>query len=218
MKDRFLVFRFVRWTVGIWLKLWLRLEAHGTENVPATGGCVLASNHVSYLDPAVVVCGLRHRNVRFMARDTLFAGRFRNWFFHAIRCVPLDRTRGDVAALRKGINILKAGEVLGVFPEGTRSHDGNLHPAKGGIGFMIAKAGVPTVPVYVQGTFEALPRDARKIKRTRVRVYYGSPIPFEEITALGDGKDVYQRVGELVMSRIAALRPVPGDRPSTLKQ
>ena len=212
MKDRHLYYRLVCWVTGIWLKLWLRLESQGSENVPSIGGCILASNHASYLDPAIVACGLKHRVVRFMARDTLFDGRIKGWFFRGIRAVPLDRTRGDVAALRKGIELLKAGEVLGLFPEGTRSHDGRLQEAKGGIGFMIAKAGVPIVPIYVQGTYVVFPRGAKRVKRGKVRVCYGKPISFDEIARMGQGKEVYRAVGELVMSRIAALcpyQPVP---------
>ncbi|MBP7829332.1 MAG: 1-acyl-sn-glycerol-3-phosphate acyltransferase [Kiritimatiellae bacterium] len=200
------MYRVVSGATRIWLKIWLHLESHDAENVPASGGCVLASNHASYLDPPIVACGLKHRVVRFMARDTLFAGRFRNWFFHGIKCVPLDRTRGDVAALRKGIQLLKEGEVLGLFPEGTRSPDGQLKPAKGGIGFLIAKAGVPVVPIYVGGTFEAFPKGAKHIKRGKVCVYYGRPISFAEISGLGEGKESYQAIGDLIMSRIALLR------------
>jgi 1-acyl-sn-glycerol-3-phosphate acyltransferase len=207
MKDRYLFYRLVTWTTRIWLKVWLRMESYGAENVPAAGGCVLASNHVSYLDPAIVACGLKHRVVRFMARDTLFEGPIGGFFFRGIRSVPLDRTRGDVAALRSGIQILKAGEVLGLFPEGTRSHDGRLQPAKGGIGFLIAKAGVPVVPIYVEGTFDVFPRGAHRVKRGKVKIYYGAPIKFEEISSMGQGKEIYKAVGELVMSRISALRP-----------
>ncbi len=206
MKGGYFMYRVVSGATRIWLKIWLHLESHDAENVPASGGCVLASNHASYLDPPIVACGLKHRVVRFMARDTLFAGRFRNWFFHGIKCVPLDRTRGDVAALRKGIQLLKEGEVLGLFPEGTRSPDGQLKPAKGGIGFLIAKAGVPVVPIYVGGTFEAFPKGAKHIKRGKVCVYYGRPISFAEISGLGEGKESYQAIGDLIMSRIALLR------------
>lgn len=206
MKRGYFMYRLVSGATRLWLKAWMHLDSHGAENVPASGGCVLASNHASYLDPPIVACGLKHRVVRFMARDTLFAGRFRNWFFHGIKCVPLDRTRGDVAALRKGIQLLKEGEVLGLFPEGTRSPDGQLKPAKGGIGFLIAKAGVPVVPIYVGGTFEAFPKGAKHIKRGKVSVYYGQPISFAEISGRGEGKESYQAIGDLIMSRIAFLR------------
>ena len=207
MKDSPLFFYFIRFCVCVWLKIWLRLESHGSKNIPAEGGVLLASNHVSYLDPPVVACGFRHRVVRFMARDTLFKGRIGGWFMRGVLCVPIDRTRGDVGALRKGIQLLKSGEVMAVFPEGTRSPDGEMKEAKGGMGFLIAKAGVPVVPVYVDGTYRAMPKGSNRIKPGKVRVYYGSPIQPSELPVAEKGRDAYHAIGAFVMDRIARLKP-----------
>ena len=95
---------------------------------------------------------------------------------------------------------------MGIFPEGTRSSDGELQQAKGGVGFLIAKAGVPVVPAYVQGTFNAYPRGAKWIRPSKISVTYGTPIPPSEISALGDGRGSYDAIAALVMARIAALR------------
>ena len=119
----------------------------------------------------------------------------------------MDRTKGDVGALRKGIGLLKEGKVLGLFPEGTRSPTGEIQPAKGGIGFLIMKAGVPVVPAYVDGSFKAFPKGANRIHRAQVSIYYGTPISTSEFAALGTDRDSYGRIGELVMNRIAALKP-----------
>jgi len=189
------------------LRVWNRFEVHNPENVPAVGGCIIASNHVSYLDPPAVAVGIKHRVVHFMARDTLFSTPLARWFLTGIQVMPMDRTRGDVGALRKGINLLKSGKVLGLFPEGTRSPNGEIQSAKGGIGFLISKASVRVVPVYVDGSFQSFPKGAKRIKRGRVRVFYGKPIEPSEFAALGTDRDSFERIGELVMNRIAALKP-----------
>ena len=196
-----------RGAVGIFLRAWERFETHGNHHVPLTGPCIIASNHVSYIDPPAIAFSLSHRVVHFMARDTLLSTRIGRWFMNGIQCVPIDRTRGDVGAMRKALNVLKEGKVLGLFPEGTRSPDGQLQPAKGGIGFLISKAHIPVVPAYVDGSFAAFPKGAKRVKRGKVRVFYGPPITPEEIGALGVGREGYEKVGQLVMSRIAILKP-----------
>ena len=193
----------------IWLKIFFRLRVSGRENVPRMGGCVVAANHASYLDPPIVGAALRFRAVRFMARESLFRNRFFGWFLRKVLVIPLSRERGDVGALRQGIATLKAGGALGVFPEGTRTPNGELQPAKGGIGFLIAKAGVPVVPVHIEGTYRALPRHRRWIRPARITVRIGRPITPAEV--LTHGKD-YEGVAARVMAAIAALRSPPDRR------
>jgi len=201
-----IVFRISRACVGYFLRVWLRMSRTGMENIPETGGCIIVANHSSFLDPPAVGCSANKRIVHFMARDTLFKPGFRNWFFTQVQCVPLDRERGDISALRRGLGVLKQGQVLGLFPEGTRSPDGTLQEPKAGIGFLIAKGNVPVVPAYVSGTFRAYPRGARFVRPTKVRVVFGEPILPEELASFGRGRDAYMAVAGLVMERIADLR------------
>lgn len=200
-------YRLARWVAWCGLKLLVGFESHGAENVPATGGCLIVANHVSYLDPPALGCGLQHRMVRFMARDTLMSSPLARWFFKHVNVVPLDRTRGDITALRRAIHVLKEGCVLGLFPEGTRSPDGTLQAAKGGVGFLIAKAGVPVVPAFIDGSYQALPKGAAWIRPGKVRIFYGPPIRPEEMVPPGSGRPDFDALGRLVMERIAALRP-----------
>ncbi|MFH0909746.1 MAG: lysophospholipid acyltransferase family protein [bacterium] len=195
-----------RVVITSWLKLWLRYRAYGNENVPREGGCILAANHASYLDPSLVACGIWHRSVRFMARDSLF--RFPGFaqFMYWIGVVPLSRERGDVGALKRAIQLLKEGACICLYPEGTRTSDGELQVAKGGIGFLIAKAGVPVIPTYIDGSFRAYPRGVRMIKPVRCRVYYGRPIEPSELAAFGTERDAYAKIGQLVMARIRELK------------
>ena len=191
--------------VYLCLLLKYRMRVTGRENVPASGGAVIAANHCSYLDPPVMAGCNNRRIVHFMARDTLFSNPIARWFFPRVAVIPLDRTRGDLGALKKAIATLKEGKVIGLFPEGTRSPDGRMHPAKGGIGFLIAKGEVPVVPLYISGTYAAFPKGAKKMHPSRVVARLGKPITPEEIRAAMPTKGDYEAVGELVMSRIREL-------------
>ena len=190
------------------LKGFYRIQIRGTGNIPWKGPVVLAANHCSYLDPPVLAMVSPNRNVRFMARDTLYSNPFARWFFPRVGLIALDRTRGDLAALRPAIGALKGGDVVALFPEGTRSPDGQLKEAKGGIGFLIAKSGAPVVPVRIFGTYEALPKGAGRPRRSRIRVSVGKVITPEEIQSSMPEKGAYEAAAALVMSRIAALHPV----------
>jgi 1-acyl-sn-glycerol-3-phosphate acyltransferase len=192
---------------GVWLflKLKYRLKVAGRKNIPRTGGAVIAANHCSYLDPPVMCAVSSRRIVRFMARDTLFSSRFARWYFTNVRVMPLDRTRGDLGALRKAIATLKEGQVIGLFPEGTRSPDGQMREAKGGIGFLIAKGDVPVVPLYITGTFQAFPKGSSQFRPSRITARIGTPITPEEIRAAMPEKGDYEAVGALIMRRIRAL-------------
>ena len=198
-------YRLARSSLHVGLACWNRLGIHGRSNVPVEGGCVVASNHASFLDPPIIAAGARHRAVHFMARDTLFKG-FLAWMLPRVCVIPLSRERGDVAALRKSIELLKKGYCVGLFPEGTRTTTGDLQPAKGGIGFLLAKAHVPVVPAYISGSYDAYPKGASRIRPSKINVYFGPPITAAEIAVLGSDRAAYEKVGALVMSRIAALK------------
>lgn len=192
---------------GVWLglKLKYRLQVEGRRNLPRRGGLVIAANHCSYLDPPVMCAGVHNRLVHFMARDTLFSNAVARWYFPRVGVMPLDRTRGDLGALKKAIASLKEGRVIGLFPEGTRSPDGQMRAAKGGIGFLIAKGDVPVVPMHISGTFAAFPKGADKFRPARIVARFGPPITPEEFRAAMPEKGGYEAVGALVMRRIRAL-------------
>ncbi len=186
--------------------LLFRLRAFGREHVPDTGPLIVASNHASFLDPPAIGVGVWNRQVRFMARDSLFRVPVLGWILRRVGVIPLRRESGDVAALRTGLRVLKDGGVLGVFPEGTRSRDGRMQRARGGVGFLILKSGVPVVPAYIDGAYRALPKGRLLVRPTRITVRFGEPIQPEEFTGFGRGQEAYEQVGALVMERIAALR------------
>jgi len=192
-----------------WISLRLinKVKFHGLQNVPKTGGVIIASNHASYLDPpAVGACTYRTRMTHFMARDTLFETPFMHWFLHKVGVIPLDRNKGDVKAMRTSIQLLKNGASVALFPEGTRSESGELQPPKPGIGFLVAKGQAPVVPVYVHGSYDAWSKHSGGLKRKPVHVLFGKLITREEIERLGKGREAYSLIGELIMERIAELK------------
>lgn len=204
-EPRSVVYRVCRFLLKVWLVLWCRFETRGAEQVPPAGGCILASNHASFLDPPLVGCNLAHRFIRFMARDTLFRNPVFRWWGRRVGVVMLDRTKGDIGAMKAALAVLKAGGILCLFPEGTRTRDGELQPAKGGIGFLIAKARVPVVPVYVAGSFRAFARGARWVRPRKIIVHYGAPLYPAAWSEMAGSKQGYEQIAALVMERIAAL-------------
>lgn len=201
------LFSFSRMVLLLMFRLFHRWSVKGEEYIPATGGCLLAANHTSFLDPPAIGCAVQKRVVRFMARDTLFKKGLGEWFMKSVAAFPISRDRGDVGALKKCVQLLKSGDCVGIFPEGTRSRDGQLKAIKPGIGFLIVAAGVPVVPAYIHGTFDALPRGAKWPRPRPVQVIIGPPIQPDELLKFGKGRDSYEKVAQLVFERIKALQP-----------
>ena len=182
------------------LKIVFRLEVKGRGNIPDTGGFILASNHVSYLDPLVlgVACS---RQLSFMARHDLFGVPVLGVWLRNVGAFPLRRNFADIASIKEAIRRLRQAEGLVLFPEGSRSFQGSVQDAQPGIGFMAAKSQVPVVPAFVKGTQRALGRHARLIRPTKIRVYFGKLI-YPENSGL---KDSYGYFADRVMQEIRRL-------------
>lgn len=189
------------------LIFWNRLKSYGAENIPDQGGVLIASNHASYLDPPVVGSGYRKRPIHFMARDTLWNSKFGSWWMTSVGCIPVSRGTGDMRALKTTIRLLKEKKVVSMFPEGTRSEDGELQKPLGGIGFIVEKSACVVVPAYIDGSYKSHPKGTRFIKPIKVTISYGKPITQEEFQALGTGRKAYDKYANLIMERIAELKP-----------
>ena len=200
-------YHMARYATRVFMRLYCRIKVYGVQNLPRHGACIIAANHASYLDPPCISSFQKKRVVWHLARNTLAKGSLGPWIFKNLHCIMIDRDRGDIAALRAALRMLKEGKVVSLFPEGTRTLDGELQEAKGGVAFLIAKAKVPVVPVYLSGTFDAWPKGASFVKPRKVTLTYGEPIQPEELAAVGLGRDSYEELGRFIMSRIAALKP-----------
>jgi 1-acyl-sn-glycerol-3-phosphate acyltransferase len=177
-------------------------KVYGRENLIEEGAAILASNHQSYLDPPCI--GMACRNdIYYLARNTLYQRPVIGPLLKRLNTVPVDRDRGDVSSIKNIIRLLRAGNRVIIFPEGTRSQDGKLQPARAGLGMIIAKTLAPVVPIRVFGSFEALPRTGG-VKLRPVSVVVGQPMRFTEDDLKGD-REVYQVLSNRVMEKIAGL-------------
>ena len=194
---------------------YFRWRVFGAENVPQTGGVILASNHASFLDPPLVGAGL-NRDINYLARESLFrfpgiGALLRSW-----NSVPVDRDGGGARGLKIILERLLAGGAIILFPEGTRTPDGQLQPARSGIGLTVIKSDAPVVPVRVFGTFDAYGKNHKFPRPYRVAVKYGEPLHFEKLRAEAKNcdkarlKEIYQQVADEIMTAIAKLEPKAG--------
>lgn len=188
-------------------KLGFRLRTYGRENLIEDGPAILASNHASYLDPPLVGVSCR-KDVYFLARKSLFERPVIGPLLAQLNTVPVDRDRGDVGAIRAMVKLLKSGNRVLVFPEGTRSKDGNLQPARGGVGLLIAKSLAPVVPIRIFGSFAALPRSGG-IRFVPITVVIGKPLFFTKQDLGTDERAAYQVLSDRVMTAIGALEMPP---------
>lgn len=182
------------------------------ERVPLEGPVILASNHASFLDPPLVGSGLQ-RPINYLARDSLFRFPVFGAVLRSWNAVPVDRDGTSPRGLKNIIDRLKAGGGIILFPEGTRSRDGALQPARPGVGLVVLKSDAPVVPVRVFGTFEAYGRNMKIPLPRRVTVKYGLRMDFAaeraeaKVCTKDRVKELYQQVAERIMAEIARLEP-----------
>lgn len=202
-----LFFRFVRFVFWLFGKVWFRAEVRGVGNIPLHEGAIIASNHASHLDP-VIIGGNMPFGCYSFAKAELFSIPVVGWIIRNVYAIPIRRGTVDRESLRTIIDLLKAGEAVVMFPEGTRTLDGELQEAKGGIGMMAYQAGACVVPCYISGTYEAMPRKAKFIWPKKVILTYGQPIypPTDEQTMQLDKKTRYDRFSALIMQGIAEIK------------
>ncbi len=193
-------------------KVYCRAEWFNPERVPRTGPVILACNHASIIDPPLVGTGL-DRGISYLARESLFRFPGIGWLFRNWDAVPVDRDGGGAKGLKAILDRLLAGGGIILFPEGTRTRDGRLQPARSGIGLTVIKSNAPVVPVRVFGTLDAFGRDMKIPMPRKIMAKYGKPMNFALLRVEARTcskarlKEIYQEIADQIMAEIAKLQP-----------
>jgi 1-acyl-sn-glycerol-3-phosphate acyltransferase len=178
----------------------------GAELLPRDGGLVVAANHISFWDPPLIGSVIA-REVHFLAKEELFSTPVLGPLIRSVNAIPIRRGAADLAGLTRAIEALQRGGSVLLFPEGSRMRDGELHPARPGVGLMAVNADVPIAPCYISGSN---PSPKWLVRKQRVRIDFGPPRDWRDYAGrdadLTPGRALYQRVGAAVMDDIARLR------------
>ena len=188
---------------GVIARVGFQYRAYGQENIIEEGPAIMAANHQSYFDPPLV--GITCKNeLYYLARKTLFEKKLLGPIISRVNALPVDLSRGDLAAFRSILKLLQEGHRTVIFPEGTRSLTGQIQKARPGIGMIIARTLAPVVPMRIFGSFEAWPKGG-KIKPHPITVVVGKPIRFKKDDFPAHNREVYQKISEQVLAAVAAL-------------
>ncbi|OKJ70052.1 lysophospholipid acyltransferase family protein [Streptomyces sp. CB02460] len=197
--------------LGPVLRLLFRPVIEGAEHVPDDGAAIVAGNHLSFSDHFLMPAILKRR-ITFLAKAEYFTGpgvkgRLTAAFFRSAGQIPVDRSGEEAgqAAIREGIGVLERGELLGIYPEGTRSHDGRLYKGKVGVAVMAIRAQVPVVPCAMVGTFEIQPPGRRLPRLKPVTIRFGEPLDFSRYAGLENEKAAVRAVTDEIMYAILRL-------------
>lgn len=183
----------------------------GEENIPRTGAVILASNHLSFID-SIFLPLVIERKVTFLAKSDYYTARgIKGWaiktFLKATGMLPIDRSGGKAseASLKTGLGVLAKGEVLGIYPEGTRSPDGRLYRGRTGVARMVLEGGVPVIPVAMIDTEKVMPIGKRIPKVKRVGVVIGEPLDFSRFEGMEGDRFILRSITDEIIYEMAQL-------------
>jgi 1-acyl-sn-glycerol-3-phosphate acyltransferase len=178
MNQRSLTWKYLQIIARIFTTLLFQLKTYGRENVPRSGGVLLVANHQSYLDPVLVGVHL-YRPISYLAKSELFENRYFSWFVRTLNAFPVRQGEGDIGAVKEVIRRLEQGYAVNIFPEGSRTEDGEIAPLEKGVALIVRRAGVPVVPVAIDGSYAAWPKSERIFHANQIRLKYGKPMYFD---------------------------------------
>ena len=200
-----------RVVAGPFLHLLWRPEITGSEHIPAAGGAILASNHLSIVD-SIFLPFMVDRPVTFAAKSEYFTGtrpidRITSAYMRATNQLSVDRAqaRAGQDMLEAALGLLRGGALFGIYPEGTRSPDGRLYRGRTGIGWLALNSGLPVIPVAMSGTDRVLPPGHRVPRMGKIRITVGEPLTFESYRDLPSAARQRRAITDEVMRCIQAL-------------
>jgi 1-acyl-sn-glycerol-3-phosphate acyltransferase len=204
-------YRISRVLAGPFLRMLWRPEIIGSEHIPASGGAILASNHLSIVD-SIFLPFMVDRPVTFAAKSEYFTGtrpvdRITSAYLRATKQLSVDRAeaRAGLDMLEAALTLLRQGALFGIYPEGTRSPDGRLYRGRPGIGWLALNSGLPVIPVAMSGTDRALPPGHKVPRVAKVKIRVGEPLTFEEARSLPSASRQRRAITDEVMKAIQAL-------------
>jgi len=197
-----LSYRTTNLTVGTFLRIMFRPRYLGREKIPSDGPLIIAANHLSHIDPAFIMTATK-RPVSYMSKKEHFDGAIRRLVFKQVGVIPVDRDAGGADALKDAIKILEEGGAIGIFPEGTRSRDGDMGKGKTGVARLAAMSGAAVVPVAIRQTDDVWPVSKRAPRPWRKFYYkFGDPIYFDYKE---ETQDNFREFTDKIMSKISEL-------------
>lgn len=172
-------------------------KIYGKENIPARGGFILASNHISNVDPNILGSSF-FRRLSYVAKESLFKNKFLSFMLHQVGAFPINRDTADLGAIKETLRRLKQGSPVLIFPEGTRTREASSREVQAGIGLIAVKSGVPVIPAFVEDSDKVMPPGSKFFKRHLVKVYFGKPLYFTK-------GQPYQDIAQQIMAAILSL-------------
>lgn len=176
-----------------------RVTVIGQENIPKDGAVIFCANHSSNFDPVTMALYVPKRKVHYMAKKELFQNKLLGWLFKQLYAFPVDRSNADMTAFKSAVKILKSGETLGMFAQGTRVKEGEEKAAKAGVALFAMKGNAPVVPVAISGSGKLF---------TKVRISYGNPLNLEEYRGKRLNTESLEQITNLIMLQINQMRSV----------
>ena len=186
--------RIVRGAIYIWLKIYYRADIKGLENIPKDGALIFCGNHRSYLDPPLIVATAK-RDMKFLAKEELYKNKFLAFLGWAFEAIPVKRDEKDVSAIKNSLKVLKNGDCIALFPEGTRNGLEKGEKPKDGVAFFAVRSGAKVIPCGIKGGTK---------EHRKVTITYGEPLDYSKYKGSKD-KDVFDNVTEEIMNKIIEL-------------
>ncbi len=203
-KVYFILYTFIRFNLYVILKIIFRMKVYGRENIPASGRLIICSNHLSYIDPVFTDSCVK-RQICYMAKAQLFTNRFVSAVVTWFNAYPVNRGAFDRQALRNSVAILNAEQIIGLYPEGTRSTDGIIRAGHKGVGLISIMAESPVLPVAITGTNMIIRKPHKRLFFPQVKIAFGKPVHTASIVKQYGNKQASEIITLQTMAEITKL-------------
>ena len=192
-----LLYTLLRPVAAVLLKVFLPVKYHNLERLTLEPPYILIGNHTSLMDPVIMGVAVKKHQVRFIGKKELTKNKVAAWFFDQLNMIPVDRHNSDMEAMRACMRVTREGNILGIFPEGTRHHEGLMTEMESGIGLIALRSKVPVIPVYITGKLSLF---------RRLHVYIGEEIPSEDLREEGVNRETCEQLMQRITAAYAAMQ------------